>query len=397
MELTKENIKQLLGIITFAVLLFVFAQNIGIAWGGIQTVMGLFTPFVIGLSMAFILNVLMQGVEKRLSLVIKSTDRKKSVASLKRGLALLISLSVVVGLVLILFFMVVPEFKRTIETVAHYLPEFANKSEVWISKTLSTLPLDSKELPKIEMDWKAVNEKVTRFLGEGSYAIFSTTIGVTASILGGLINLILGFVFSLYVLLQKETLGRQFKKLLMAYLSPKHVTYVLKVATLSHSIFSKFVAGQFLEAFIIGMLCYLGMLVFSMPYALVISSLVAVTALIPIFGALIGTVAGAFLIMIIDPMKALWFMGYIIVLQQVEGNLIYPRVVGQSIGLPGIWVLVAVTLGGSAFGIPGMLIGVPLTSVVYSLLREAVQNRVAVSTTSGVVVKRMKPLKRETE
>lgn len=375
MDLSAQLIKKIIGIITFAVLLFVGVQNIPTVWASLQFVLGLFSPILIGLSLAFVLNVLMDGIEKLMAFFFKGKKGKVMPLGFKRGFALLLTLFIVIGLIFVLYFLVVPEFKRTLELVIAYLPDFANKLDLWVQGIVNSLPFKIEELPKVELDLAAIQEKISQFLGNGGYAIFSTTIGLTASILGGLVNLILGLVFAIYVLLQKEVLGAQFKKLFQAYLSPEHYQRFIKVCTLSGSIFSKFVTGQFFEAALIGLLCFIGMSIFGMPYGTVISSLIAVTALIPIFGALIGTAFGAFLILMVNPVQALWFILFIVILQQLEGNLIYPKVVGNSIGLPGIWVLAAVTLGGSAFGIPGMLIGVPLTSVVYSLLRETVYAR----------------------
>jgi predicted PurR-regulated permease PerM len=182
-------------------------------------------------------------------------------------------------------------------------------------------------------------------------------------------------VFSIYLLSQKETIGRQAKKVLFAVFRDDKVEKLLSVASLSNQSFSKFVAGQLLEAVIIGVLCFIGMLIFRMPYAGVISVLVGFTALIPVFGAFIGTAVGAFLILLVNPMKALWFVVFIIVLQQVEGNFIYPKVVGKSVGLPGIWVLVAVTIGGGVLGVAGMLLGVPFASAVYRIIRHDLKKR----------------------
>jgi predicted PurR-regulated permease PerM len=188
-------------------------------------------------------------------------------------------------------------------------------------------------------------------------------------------NLVLALAFSIYILAQKETIGRQVKKLLRALLPNKAAENLLELSSLTHLSFARFVSGQMTEAVIIGLLCFIGMLIFGFPYAGVISVMVGFTALIPIFGAFIGTGIGAFLILLTNPIQAIWFVIFIIVLQQLEGNLIYPKVVGRSIGLPGIWVLLAVTVGGNAWSLPGMLLAVPLSSVVYTLLRRFVNRR----------------------
>ena len=206
--------------------------------------------------------------------------------------------------------------------------------------------------------------------------MLSSTVSVASSVIGGVVNFILAFTFSIYVVHQKERLGSQAKRLLYAYLPEARSDRIIEILSLSHKTFSNFITGQFTEAIILGALCFVGMSIFRFPYALMISVLVGFTALIPIVGAFIGTIVGALLIVTVSPIQALWFILFILVLQQIEGNLIYPRVVGTSVGLPGIWVLVAVTAGGSLYGIVGMLFSVPVSSVLYCLLRETVRRRV---------------------
>ena len=200
--------------------------------------------------------------------------------------------------------------------------------------------------------------------------VASTTLGVTSSILSGFATFILALVFAIYMLADKENLTNQAKRLTYLIVPKKKVEGVLRVGKIANETFNKFIAGQVMEAFIIGILCFIGMLLLGLPYASTISVLVGFTALIPVFGALIGTFIGAVLIFVVDPIGALIFIAYIIVLQQIEGNFIYPKVVGSSVGLPGIWVMLAVILGGSLFGLVGMLIGVPLFSVFYILLKD---------------------------
>ena len=215
------------------------------------------------------------------------------------------------------------------------------------------------------------------FIIRGDSGLFSTTWGITSSILGIFINIALGMVFSIYILFQKETLGKQMRKLLHAFLSKDTAESILEVGALANDVFSNFIKGQFFEALIIGILCFIGMNILSLPYTMAISALVGFTALIPLIGAFIGTGIGVFLIIMVSPVKAFWFVIFIIVLQQIESNLIYPRVVGTSVGLPEIWVLLAVTVGAASFGILGILVAVPISSVLYSLLRRAVDRRLS--------------------
>jgi len=188
----------------------------------------------------------------------------------------------------------------------------------------------------------------------------------------GVINLFMGFVFAIYMLLQKEKLIKQFKKLFKAYLPEDKSRKLFYIGTITNDTFKKFFGGQFIEAVLLGILCFIGMTIFKMPYALTISVVIGVTALIPVFGAFFGTIIGAILILAVNPTQAFWFVIYIVVIQQIDGNFIYPKVVGDSVGLPGIWVMLAVIVGGNSLGIVGMLIGVPVASIVYKLVKEYV-------------------------
>ncbi len=323
-------------------------------------------PFIIGLSIAFVLNVLMKIIEEKV--VAKFNFRK-----FQRPLAFLLTLTAMIMSVVIVILLIIPEIRNTFTNVSEDLPSFLKRLESW----MSTLNINGLGLSDIEFNWESLTESAYDFITRGGRGLLSTTWGITSSILGVLVNIAIGFVFSVYILFQKETLGRQARKLLYAFLSEDTANRILEVAALANDVFSNFIKGQFFEALIFGILCFIGMTVLSMPYAVAISALVGFTALIPLIGAFVGTGLGAFLIIMISPIKALWFVIFIIVLQQVESNLIYPRVVGTSVGLPGIWVLLAVTIGAASFGILGIVIAVPISALLYSLLRTAVDRRLS--------------------
>ena len=227
----------------------------------------------------------------------------------------------------------------------------------------------------LEFNWDSIIQTAIDFLKNGAGSVLNSTFTVARTVISYLVNFFIGFVFACYILLQKEKLSRQIKKVLYAFLPEKAVQKTLDVASLSYRTFSSFVTGQCLEAVILGTMFFVVMSIFQFPYALLIGVVIAFTALIPIFGAFIGCVIGAFLILVVNPMKALMFIILFLVLQQIEGNLIYPHVVGGSVGLPSIWVLLAVTVGGSLMGVLGMLIFIPLFSVLYALFREFVYKR----------------------
>lgn len=260
-----------------------------------------------------------------------------------------------------------------------------NKIPIFWSGLISQLEIIFAENPElmeilnsfetIQIDWQKIINTVLEFLRNGMGSMLTSTFTVASSIISSTVNFFIALVFSIYILVQKEKLGSQFKRLLQAYTTPKIYQGTLKVCRLLHQNFSHFITGQCTEAVILGLMFVISMTIFRFDYAVMIGVLIAFTALIPIVGAFIGCFIGAFLMLVDDPVKAIWFVILFIVLQQIEGNLIYPHVVGNSVGLPSIWVLAAVTVGGSLMGVFGMLVFIPLLSTVYMLLREDVNKR----------------------
>lgn len=374
MVLDSKNMKKILLLIAFAVFLFWGLTNYTILFGAARKVFGVLLPFILGLSIAFILTVFLRPAERLWDIVWKTKNRGR-VLKAKRPVCLLFTVGFVTGMILILLFMVVPEIIRTVGSIADEMPGYiASLQEKW-KVIAEKFRLTSAELPKIEFNKEKIIASIVEFAQKGGVSFFTKAFGMTASFFSGIFSLTIGVVFALYILLQKEKLGAQFTNLMRAFIPEKHVHAILNVAGLSNKVFSNFVKGQLTEAAIIGILCFIGMRIFSFPYAMAISALVGFTALIPIFGAFIGTGVGAFLILLDSPKKALFFIIFILVLQQLEGDLIYPRVVGDSVGLPGVWVFSAVTIGGSLFGIMGILLSVPICSVLYTLLRQSVDKR----------------------
>ena len=376
MEQNKKNIKTILGLITFTVLLLVGVQHLDVVANTLQRGVALLAPLILGCAMAFIMNVLLRLVEGRLFAPLN----RKNYAwwnRCRRGVCVVVTIGLVIGLIFVLLFMIIPEITRTGQMIAAQMPGQLEQVFAWVQNKLQELDLSAEAFQNIRIDWDKLVSVATDSLKNGGLAVFNTTVGITSSIVGGITNLVLAAVFSIYLLLQKERLAVQLTHLMQAFLPEKRVEQILSVGRLSNRIFSKFVSGQCTEAIILGGLCFFGMSLFSMPYALMVSVVVGVTALIPMFGAFIGAGIGAFLILMVNPKSAFWFLLFIIVLQQLEGNLIYPRVVGKSVGLPGIWVLVAVTIGGSLWGVAGILLSVPTCSVLYALLRQSVRQRLA--------------------
>ena len=368
MDLNKKNMKNLMILIVFAVLVLVGVQRIENLAAGFVFLMRIVFPFILGGAMAFILNIPMHFLEGR---VFAKTKKKKLV----RPVSLVLSILFVVAILQIVLVVVIPEIAATFASISKNIEAFLPKLEQWLTEAFP----DSEQLElwidSLEFNWDKILQSAVNFLKNGAGNVLSSTVTVAKTVINSLMNFFVGFVFACYILLQKEKLSVQMKKVLYAFLPRHAVEKTLQVAALSYKTFSNFVTGQCLEAVILGTMFFVSMSVLRFPYALLVGVLIAFTALIPIFGAFIGCVLGTFLILVSNPVQAIGFVILFFVLQQVEGNLIYPHVVGGSVGLPSIWVLVAVTVGGSLMGVVGMLIFIPLSSVLYALFKGWVHKR----------------------
>lgn len=370
MELNKQTIRKLLGIIVFTLIGCWLLLHSDRVWEFIKYGMSMFTPFIIGLCIAFVINMLLRPIERLWKQYVKGRYQEK----LKRTMCLIISSVVIVGVLFILLFMVVPELKRTIVSIIEIFPDYMDQVSIWWKDASVAMSDYGINLPELNLDNQELQSTITTFFSESGSHMFNKTVDVTTTIFTSVFHVVLGVVFAFYVLFQKEALSTNVLKCCYAYLPEQRVNQLLDFMRLCDQTFTKFVTGQLLESVIIGVLCLIGMLILRIPYAVMISVMVGFTALIPVFGALIGTGVGAILIVMVDPMKAIWFIIFIIVLQQLEGDLIYPKVVGKSVGLPSIWVLIAVTIGAS-FGVKGMLLSVPICSVLYCIVKTVVHER----------------------
>ncbi|MBQ8623542.1 MAG: AI-2E family transporter [Oscillospiraceae bacterium] len=372
MELNKKNIKIILLIISASILLFWGLNHLELVGDIIGGAFSVIAPFIVGLCLAFVFNVLLRPLENLWNKIFKK-KKGKLVGKLRRPVCLVLSILIIFAAIFILLFMIIPEITRTVSTIANSIPSYLEKIEVWWIELKSILEQYSIVIPTFDLDFNKIAEAITNLFKTSG--LIDKTVDITGNIFNGVFNVVLGLVFSVYILAGKEKLGINTKKTMLAFLPKEKVDKAVDLAALSNKTFTKFITGQLTEAVIIGILCFIGMLIFRMPYALTISVLVAFTALIPVFGAFIGTAIGAFLILMVEPMKAFWFIIFIIVLQQLEGNLIYPKVVGKSVGLPGIWVITAVTIGSGMFGVLGMLLAVPVVSVLYTIVKEFINKR----------------------
>ena len=278
-------------------------------------------------------------------------------------------------MVVLVMFVVIPELTRTVISLGMTIRAFVPDAQRFLEDLFTNNTEISKWLSDLNLDVDKLMDSAMSFFQNGAGNVLNSTMSAIGSIVSGVTTFVIAFVFACYVLLQKEKLRVQVTKVMYAFLPEKRVEWCLEVCSLTAKSFSSFLTGQCVEALILGMMFFIVMSILNMPYTLLVAVLIAFTALIPIFGAFIGCVVGAFLILMVDPLQALVFVIMFLILQQIEGNMIYPKVVGKSVGLPSIWVLAAVTIGGNLMGIVGMLIFIPIVSVVYTLFRASVYKR----------------------
>ncbi len=374
MGFDKEKIKQIRWLMVLAAALVLGILYSSSVFAGIGFAFRIARPFLYGGVIAFVLNLPMKAFENKLLRKWKG----KAAVKLKRPVCMSLSVVAVFLIVMIVIGTVVPQVTVTAAEVGKKVPAFLDR----VTEELDNLAVNYpefaekvEELESLEINWDTLMDTVFDFLKNGAGDMLTSTVSVASGIIGGIVNIVIAFIFALYILVQKEKLGDQCARIISAYLPEKAGNRILEICSLLHKNFSNFITGQCLEAVILGTLFVVFMTIFRMPYALMIGVLIAFTALIPIVGAFIGCIVGAFLIMIDNPLLAFWFVIMFLIIQQIEGNLIYPRVVGNSVGLPSIWVLMAVSLGGSLFGVAGMLFFIPLLSTVYALIRESVNGR----------------------
>lgn len=369
MELNRDTINKIRGLILFTVITVIVGINYIKVLGLLAAAVNMAAPFILGAAIAFILNVPMRRIESSLSYVLKKGSR------LLRPVSMALSILLVAGVLFLVMFVVAPQLVRTLLGLQSSIPVFFGEVRQWLEQLFAENPQILTNMEQIQIDWQQLFNDSLKFLKNGAGSMLDTTFSAAISIVNGMSTFLIGFIFSIYILLQKENLIRQIKKLLAAFLPERTVEGIVRIAALTSRTFSNFFTGQCMEAVILGSMFFIVLVVLRLPYALLIGVLIAFTALIPVFGAFIGWAVGAFFMLIISPMDALLFSVVFFTLQQIEGNMIYPHVVGNSVGLPSIWVLVAVTLGGSMMGVVGMLIFIPLCSVLYTLLRDTVNER----------------------
>ena len=357
------------GILVFGWLLLDTAR----ATAMFQAIWDLFSPFVMGAAIAFIFNVPMRAIERQLDGIRKD--------GLRRTLALLLTLAAMILVIMFVVELLVPQISMTVDSLAARIPAF-------VERTANSIILYMEENPEVkewileftnleDIQWNTLLQNTLTFVGNQVSSVMGSAVNVIGSLTNSIVNMVISLVFAVYCLGRKEILARQARRILYSILPEHACDEIIRVMRLTNVTFSNFISGQCLEACILGCLFAIAMSIFKMPYVPLVSVVIAVTALVPVVGAFVGCIIGAFFILVNDPIQAITFVIMFLVIQQLEGNLIYPRVVGSSIGLPGMWVLVAVTVGSEMMGIGGMLLMIPLTSVCYTLLGEFTEKRLA--------------------
>ena len=375
MEWNKQKIKGLLLVVCGGVAFYCALQRLDAVLAALGWLLGILAPFLLGGALAFILNVPMRAIERHLF------PRNRKGAKLRRPLALVLTLLAVLGVLALASLVIGPGIADAVMSIIREIPAAFDRLQKQLNGLAESLaaylPMIQEWLAGVNIDWESLSRRVLEYAQALGSGIVSSGGGFIGGVVSGVSTFVIGLIFSFYILLQKEKLSRHGRQVIYGLLPLRQADRTLEILRLASRTFSSFLSGQCLEACILGTLFAVAMTIFRMPYALLVGVLIALTALIPIVGAFIGCAVGALLIAIDDPWKALWFIVLFLVLQQIEGNLIYPHVVGSSVGLPSIWVLAAVTLGGSLMGITGMLFFIPLCSVLYALFRSYVKDRLA--------------------
>lgn len=371
MNFNKNNIKILMLLIVFTIAVLVCFQNLIIVGNCLRYVLGMISPFILGACLAFVINIPMNFFEKKLFAKDNKFTRKA-----KRPLSLILAIVVILAVLAAVFVIVVPKLSDTLMQVVDTAQSSVPRLKVFINQYVNDDQINEilNQYSNIDTN-KLFNTLIDFFKSDTTTNFLGSTVGVVKGIVNSVVNIAIGFVFAIYILLAKETLSRQISKSLKAIFNEKIYEYILKVSKLSYTTFANFITGQCLEAVIIGTLFVVSMSILKMPYALLVGVLIGFTALIPFIGAFLGFLISALLILMVSPITVVYFAILFLIIQQIEGNLIYPYVVGGSVGLPSIWVLVALTVGGQLMGMVGILLFIPLSSVCYALFCQWVNKR----------------------
>lgn len=367
MKNTIKDMKNYIILILIGIFSYWGLNNLNLLWNIIKTIYNVLLPFILGGVIAFVLNIPATKIENYL---LKHSKKKKN-KGLIRIISIICSLSIFLLVILFIAFLLIPELIANIELLLNNIPSLINNIQTFIIDLLDKYPEIQTEIKTMFNESGNISNIISNVLNY----IINGAVDFIGNIISSFVTIFTAIIFSIYMLGQKEYLIRGTKKIMYATMNKEYTNKLINIGTVANTTFSKFVSGQLVEAIILGIIIFVVSLIFKFPYALIIAVLTTVTALIPIFGALIAMVLGALLIAITSPIQALIFIVVFLIIQQIEGNFIYPKVVGKSVGLSPMWTLLAITVGGNLFGIPGMLIGLPLASIAYALVKEIVNNK----------------------
>lgn len=365
-----KNTKKYILVSTYIIVLYLALSNIKFVLNGFYYIMNILSPLIIGGCIAFVLNILLKHIEK--TIMKKFFHNNKFIYNNIRLISIILTYTFTMLIIITVILFIVPQVVESLKTLISALPQYGESLQRSANELYRNLGLSNETWNQLSVNWNEVTLSISKFTANTVNVLFNFTLNLTSSVL----NFLIGLVFSIYILFSKEKLIRILEKLNIAYLNEKTSKRLIYILNEINHIFSKFIGGQVTEALILGLLCFIGMVILKIPYALLISVLIAITSLIPILGAYIGTIPAAFIIFMENPMQALIFIIFITILQQIEGNIIYPKVVGNAIGLDGFWVFLAIVIAGNMFGILGMLLGVPIMAVIYSLVKEVTDVRI---------------------
>ncbi len=358
-----KQIRKIFQGIVFLIFLVFILYRLGDIFGIFTNLLSIVDPFLIGGAIAFILSIPMNFLERKFP-------------KLKRPFSLLLTFLIFILVILVLIFLVGPKLLETITNITETVPNAVESLRTLLEKSNINWKWIQDYLTSIEIDWPTISNKALSFFKDSFGSLFTSTFGVVTSVVSSIISMVISFIFAAYILISKEKLSIQLKKLMYAFLPEKAVDKMIEIGKLTHKTFTNFFTYQCIECLILGCMFFITMIILKIPYALLISVMIAIMALVPIFGLCIAFIIASILIVMLEPIKVISFTILFLILQQIEGNLIYPRVVGKSIGLPPIWVIVVITLGSKLMGVVGMILFIPLSSVIYTLIRKSVYKKI---------------------
>ena len=370
MEQDKKDIKKWFKIISFALIGLLIVNNFSVVTGFVAKFFDIISPFVVGAALAFILNIPMKFFESKFSKITFKKGKKLN-KNLIRIISLLLAIIVIGFIISLIVNLILPEIINIIKLLVENSPKYMNEIKNFALDITTNMPEIRDSIKNININNENMQEQIKTIATN----VLTFSVSFAGNVIGSIVDAIVSLVFAIYILTGKDKLKEQSKRIVYAYFDKTKAEGILEFGRTARRIFKNFITGQCLEACILGSLSIVGMFILDIPYAVPIGVLIGVTALVPIVGAFIGISVGAVLILSVEPVKVLTFLVFILILQQIEGNLIYPKVVGDSVGLPGIWVLVAVAVGGDLFGLVGMLLGLPVASVIYTLIKDNVNKR----------------------